>query len=277
MSFTQEELKNVGFNLTQRKALMTLNDPIQDTTKVVRSFCGDGWQVTIDLPSIAADKVTEVYSEAVVPSLKILLDGIKKEFSELDADCIYAVVHEIGGKKTIKLSYDQTKTGKLADGCLAVAYESECIVIYWRILNKMAYPHCGHSITDYVLRNCSGPDELLSSVSKPSKSQPTLQPVFQPKLSDNFYETFQEKAPKVLSPGWIGITYYSSIQSWKRRDQPNERVQFACLRASEIVMVVPFHFEREHCSEITTKRAGKYYLSYSPDNILEALAESEKK
>jgi len=204
----------------------------------------------------------------------------------LDADSIYAVVHEIGEKKTVRLVYDEKETQSKAQGCVAVTYLDGSIVVYWRILGKMTYPHCGQSIADYVASNCSGPTELQSTTTTAPKKKPSPvvsipTPSIETRVRLNndatFYEIFDEKPPQVLAHGWIGITYFKSRGQnegrWKSQNK-NEAASYSCLKASQIVVINPVNAQREYLSEIITKQGGKYYVAVPPDVVLDIIAES---
>jgi len=266
--FIINDLKDNGFNLPQRKELVSLNPLIEDTLGYIQSKLSIDWKLEFDLPSLLKAKEDEAMWKQVVPGLTILIEGLKKDFETMDADCISCIVNELGQARVIKFALDPLKTASLANGCLAVAYEGQ-IVIYWRILPKIEYPHCGKSLSDYIVDNCSGP-EVLGDL--PLKTSTTNQKV---NLREQYHQgASADVAPVVVTKGFVGLMCFRDLEKWKNRTRVEP--SYVCLRVSEVVIITTIHSDRSHCSEILTKHGFSLFLSFPPQQLLDVFAEAEK-
>jgi len=269
MAFVTAELKDAGFNLPQRKDLAGLNPLIEDTVGYIQSKLTPEWRLEFDMPSLLAAREPEAKWKQVAPGLTILIEGLKKDFETMDADCISCIVGELGQARVIKFVLDDLKTAALANGCLAIAYEGQ-IIIYWRILPKIDYPHCGKSLSDYIVDNCHGPEVIGDT---PLKTSSTAQKV---SISEQYHQgASQDVAPVVASAGFIGIMCFKDVDKWRARS----RVEpvYVCLNVSEVLMISTIHDDRHHCSEITTKQGIKLYLSFPPQLLLDVISAASAK
>jgi len=261
MSLSDTDLKSAQMNLSQRKDMLSLNPLLADLSKSLSVLVGESWKFSIDLPSLKSVSCDTWF--VAMNGLKILVEGITKDLREMDLDSLTAMKNELGESKIISLVYDEVKTSSLSAGCVAIAYESGCIVVYWRTLPKMLYPHAGKSIGDYIVDNCHSPEEVLSQETKKNNA-----------LGESLYfDGVGELAPTVISRGFIGITAFHNLDDWRKRNRKSPT--YICLRVSQIETIIPINEGNNRCSEITTNH-GSYYISFHPAGLLDLISEAEK-
>jgi len=261
---SEADLKQVGLNLTQRKDLLALNTQLLDNAKAINTLLGAPWKFVLNLPSLK-NVPDDKWNEASV-GLKLFVEGITKDLHSLDPDSLAALKSELSQEKIIELVYDEKKTTAISpQGCVGVHYDHGIIYVYWRILPKMMYPHFNKSIGDYVVDNCSGPDELSA---KNMKKRVLVND------STLYFEGVGDMPPAVVAHWFIGITAYKDLPDWRNKQKVGPT--YVCLRVTEIITIIPINEGKNRCSEIATKRGAKYYIPYHPAQILEAISAAEK-
>jgi len=239
-----------------------MNGLIGEILKSMNTLLGPTWKFVINLVSLKGIPDND-WSQGSA-AIRIFIEGINKDLYDLDPDSLAAMKDELGHGKIIELIYDEKKTSALTQGCVAVAYENGIINVYWRILPKILYPHLNKSIGDYVVDNCQGPSALSGATKKRViVSEATL-----------FFDGVAEQPPKHVAHDFISITGFLGIENWRNKTR-NPPV-YVCLRASEIITIVPINEGKYRCSEIQSKNGAKYYTNYHPALILEVMAEAEK-